>query len=173
MSQTSLQLFIDALGASNTDIEDLEELASKALAEAQSVGLLHQISPLVRDRINTRQEWDACFGPMSSPVGRHHAGKPSVNTLLQKRQRIASELRRYAMVIQGNANAVMPSDESESDYAPGEWFTLSTNIPTARLRQAASPKRKKMRVRSKRIDGRPWYSKEDARRWWPNDWIKP
>lgn len=143
-----------------------------ALAEAHRVGLLQQLSPLIQEGIDAFRAWDECFDPMSDPKRRRDAGKPSANALYLDRKRIASHLSRYVGVIQANASPASTAQDNESDYAPGEWFTLYTNIPTARLRQAASPKRKSKRVGIKMIDGRPWYCKKDASRWWPDDWIK-
>lgn len=64
------------------------------------------------------------------------------------------------------------SDDAEDGFQSGQWFTLNTKIPTARLRQAAAPGRKNKRVRKRTIDGVECYSVFDARQWWPNDMTK-
>jgi hypothetical protein len=52
------------------------------------------------------------------------------------------------------------------NFRPATWFPKGL---AARLRQAASKKRKGKRVATQKIDGVVCYSVEDARRWWPND----
>ncbi len=58
------------------------------------------------------------------------------------------------------------------DYQPAKWFSLNTKIPPARLRQATSPKRQSMHVRTEMIDNAVCYSVVDAQRWWPSDMRK-
>ena len=69
---------------------------------------------------------------------------------------------------------VINQSNNNDDFQSGQWFTLNTKIPPARLRAAAAvgPKRKGKRVRSKVIDGVKCYSLSDARRWWPTDMKK-
>ena len=64
------------------------------------------------------------------------------------------------------------STEANEDFQSGQWFSLNTSIPLARLRQAARPKRKTKRVRKKKIDGVVCYFVSDAQRWWPTEMIK-
>lgn len=72
----------------------------------------------------------------------------------------------------GGSHSLAASDGGDEDFETGQWFTLNTEIPTARLRQAARPDRKTKRVRKRTIDGVECYSVSDARRWWPTDMTK-
>ena len=65
------------------------------------------------------------------------------------------------------------STDANEDFQSGQWFVLNTKIPTARLRQAARPKRKTKRVRKRTIDGVVCYLLSDAQRWWSKDMTKP
>jgi len=53
----------------------------------------------------------------------------------------------------------------------GEWWPLGQLPKTMgpRIRAAAQPKRKTMRVRTRDADGTKLYSVDDVRRWWPSD----
>lgn len=71
---------------------------------------------------------------------------------------------------------VLPVKHSKSnsdEYRSAQWFTINTNIPVARLRQATSTKRKAKHVKTKQIDGVICYSVEDVKQWWPQDITKP
>lgn len=67
------------------------------------------------------------------------------------------------------ASVARPTD---GEFESGQWFTLNTNIPLPRLRQAAKPTRKTKRVRTKRIDGVVCYQLADVRKWWSRDMSK-
>lgn len=83
------------------------------------------------------------------------------------------------MLAAENAREVYGSQDPRSGsqgaaaYESAQWFALNTNVPTSRLRHAASPKRKTKRVRSKDIDGVVCYSVADVQRWWSGDMRKP
>lgn len=78
-------------------------------------------------------------------------------------QKLSEELSRLV----GDAGVVPV--EGADDYKPASWFTRTTKVKPSRLRQAASPQRKSMRVHRRQDDGTWVYSVADARRWWPDD----
>ncbi len=56
--------------------------------------------------------------------------------------------------------------KDHDEYRPAAWFK---NKIAARLRMAASPKRKSKRVATREIDGVRCYRVLDVRQWWPKD----
>lgn len=63
--------------------------------------------------------------------------------------------------------AKMDGGTEDADFRPAKWFTQTTKVPAARLRQAA--RRKTMKVRSETRNGVVVYSVKDARQWWVGD----
>lgn len=120
------------------------------------------------------------FSPMREPqsypggwemvMKQHLEAKGRLPYEVQVSEKGLAELARGERAVpsagSGGNQAHPTSASGDGDFRPASWFGKDLS---ARLRMAASPKRKSKRVATRRIDRVTCYSVADARRWWPSD----